>query len=141
MLKENGIEPTIIELNVDTVRELRDEGYHAIYGDASRPDTLDVAEITGAGSVILTSAGMENSTEVIRMARERSPGIRVLARGSYLRDLPGLRAAGADTIFTGEGEVALAFVEAILGRLGATAEQVDRERDRAHRELFGGNAA
>ena len=44
-------------------------------------------------------------------------------------------------MFTGEGEVALAFVEDMLGRLGATAEQIDRERARAHDELFGDGAS
>ena len=80
---------------------------------------------------------MANSTEVIRAAREVNPGIRVLARAMYLRDLPDLKHAGADTVFTGEGEVALAFVEDLISRLGATAEQIDRERARAHEELFG----
>jgi CPA2 family monovalent cation:H+ antiporter-2 len=41
----------------------------------------------------------------------------------------------------GEGEVALAFVEEMLERLGATPEQIDRERDRAHDELFGDGAS
>ena len=86
--------------------------------------------------MILTSAGMANSTEVIRAAKELNPGIRILARGAYLRDLEGLHQAGADTVYAGEGEVALAFIEDILDRLGATPEQIDRERERAHRELF-----
>ena len=66
----------------------------------------------------------------------RQSSIRVLARSQYLRDLPELKSAGADTVFAGEGEVALAFVEDLLVRLGATAEQIDRERARAHDELF-----
>ena len=61
----------------------------------------------------------------------------MLARASYLRDLDGLQKAGADSVYTGEGEVALAFIEDILSALGATAEQIDRERARAHEELFG----
>lgn len=137
LLKESGIEPTVVELNIETVRAIRSEGIDAVYGDATRPETLIEAGIAGAGSLILTSAGMANSTEVIRAAREANPGVRVLARASYLRDLPGLRDAGADTVYTGEGEVALAFVEDLLARLGATAEQIDRERARAHGELFG----
>ncbi|HEX7283533.1 MAG TPA: cation:proton antiporter [Vicinamibacterales bacterium] len=141
MLKENGIEPTVIEINIDTVRELRDSGADAVYGDATKPETLAEAGIATADNLILTSAGMANSEEVIRAAREANPKVRVLARASYLRDLPGLRRAGADTVFTGEGEVALAFVEEMLERLGATAEQIDRERDRAHGELFGDGAA
>jgi CPA2 family monovalent cation:H+ antiporter-2 len=140
MLKENGIEPTVIEINIETVRELREHGVDAIYGDATRPETLVEAGIATADNLILTSAGMANSEEVIRAARDTNPKVRVLARASYLRDLPGLKRAGADTIFTGEGEVALAFVEEMLERLGATAEQIDRERDRAHDELFGDGA-
>jgi CPA2 family monovalent cation:H+ antiporter-2 len=141
MLKENGIEPTVIEFNIDTVRELRESGTDAVYGDATKPDTLAEAGVATADNLILTSAGMANSEEVIRAARDANPRIRVLARASYLRDLPGLKKAGANTVFTGEGEVALAFVEEMLERLGATAEQIDRERDRAHGELFGDGAA
>jgi CPA2 family monovalent cation:H+ antiporter-2 len=141
MLKENGIEPTIIEINIDTVRELRELGLDAVYGDATRPETLEEAGVATADNLILTSAGMANSEEVIRAAREANPRVRVLARASYLRDLPSLKRAGANTVFTGEGEVALAFVEEMLERLGATAEQIDRERDRAHGELFGDGAA
>jgi CPA2 family monovalent cation:H+ antiporter-2 len=140
MLKENGIEPTVVELNIDTLRELREQGVDAVYGDATRPETLTEAGIAGADNLILTSAGMANSAEVIRAARDLNPKVRVLGRASYLRDLPILKQAGANAIYTGEGEVALAFVEDLLSRLGATAEQIDRERARAHDELFGGDA-
>jgi len=136
LLKESGIEPTVVELNIETVRAVRDAGCDAVYGDATRPETLVEAGIASARSLILTSAGMANSTEVIRAAREVNPGIRVLARAMYLRELPDLKHAGADTVFTGEGEVALAFVEDLLSSLGATAEQIERERARAHDELF-----
>ena len=137
LLKESGVETTVVELNIDTVRAIRLEGVDAVYGDATRPETLIEAGIKNARSLILTSAGMANSTEVIRAARDENPGIRVLARATYLRDLPALKHAGADTVYTGEGEIALAFVEDLLSRLGATAEQIDRERARAHGELFG----
>jgi CPA2 family monovalent cation:H+ antiporter-2 len=137
LLRENDVTPTVIEMNLDTVRALRDSGVDAIYGDATRPDTLAAAGVATAASLILTSAGMANSTEVIRQARELNPRIRVLARAGYLRDVSTLHDAGADTIYSAEGEVALAFVEDIMDRLGATAEQIDRERARAHEELFG----
>ena len=135
LLRENGIAPTVIELNMDAVRALREDGVEALYGDATRPETLEAAGAGRAGSLILGSAGMANATEVIRSARAINPRIRVLARTSYLRDVSPLRDAGADSVYAGEGEVALAFIEDILARLGATAEQIDRERARAHKEL------
>jgi CPA2 family monovalent cation:H+ antiporter-2 len=137
LLRDNGIAPTVIELNIDGVRALRHEHVDAIYGDATRPETLEAAGISKAGSLILGSAGMANSTDVIRAARAMNPQIRVLARAAYLRDVPSLKQAGANSVYSGEGEVALAFIEDILDRLGATAEQIDRERARAHAELSG----
>lgn len=85
-----GITSTVIELNMDAVRALRQDGVDAIYGDATRPDTLEAAGIGKAGSLILGSAGMANSADVIRMARAINPDLKVLARAPYLRDVPAL---------------------------------------------------
>ena len=137
LLRDNGVVPTVVELNMEAVRGLRQDGIDAIYGDATRPETLEAAGVQRAGSLILGSAGMANSTEVIRIARTLNPSVRVLARAQYLRDIPALKEAGANRVYSGEGEVALAFVEDILDSLGATAEQIDRERARAHKELSG----
>jgi CPA2 family monovalent cation:H+ antiporter-2 len=135
LLRENGIEPTIVELNIDSIRTLREQGVRAVYGDARHPETLRRAGVEGASTLLLTSAGMERSEVVIRAARDLNHGIHVLARTAYLRDLPSLLRAGANEVFSDEGEVALAFTETILRRLGATPEQVDRERSRVHDEL------
>jgi CPA2 family monovalent cation:H+ antiporter-2 len=136
LLRDNGVTPTVIELNMDAVRELRREGVEAIYGDATRYETLEAAGIARSGSLVLGSAGMSHSTEVIRMARHLNPHMRVLARAAYLRDVVPLTESGAHAVYSGEGEVALAFVEDILDTLGATPDQIDRERERAHRELM-----
>jgi CPA2 family monovalent cation:H+ antiporter-2 len=137
LLRANDIEPTVIELNLDTVRRLWEEGVRAVYGDATHRETLKVAGVDRAGSLILSSAGMGGSEEVIRMARELNPDIRVLARSAYVREMDALRRAGAESVFAGEGEVALALTEVLLRRLGATPEQIDRERERVRRELSG----
>ena len=137
LLADNGITSTVIELNMEAVRAMRQEGIEGIYGDATHPDTLQAAGVDRSGILVLGSAGMANSAEVIRTVRALNPRVRVLARASYLRDIRDLEAAGADRVYSGEGEIALAFIEDILDRLGATAEQIDRERARAHAELFG----
>jgi CPA2 family monovalent cation:H+ antiporter-2 len=136
LLHENRIAPTIIELNIDTVRALRQDGLSAIYGDARHPQTLVTAGIRHAATLIVSIADA-GAAETIRAARELNPAVHVFARGGYLRDVPALRGAGAENVFSGEGEVALAMTEAVLRRLGATPEQIDRERGRLHGELFG----
>jgi CPA2 family monovalent cation:H+ antiporter-2 len=137
LLRENEIESTIVELNMETVRKLNAQGIAAVYGDASRAETLKGAGIEQARSLILSASDMSNSELVIRVARELNPKVRILARAVYARQIPALARAGADTVFSAEGEVALAMTEAILRGLGATPEQVDRERERVHADLFG----
>jgi len=135
LLEENGIEPVIIELNLDTIRELRKNGIRSVYGDASRHETLKEAGIEGAVALILSSAGMQGSEETIREARDLNPDFRIIARATHLRDIPALRKVGADAVFSGEGEVALNMTELILRQLGATHEQIDRERERIRSEF------
>jgi CPA2 family monovalent cation:H+ antiporter-2 len=137
LLQENGIEPTVIELNLETVHRLRDDGLRAVYGDATHKETVQEAGTTHARAFILSSSGMRGSEEAIRLAREANPRIRVFARAAYLREVPALRRAGADAVFAGEGEVALSMTEFLLRQLGASAEQIDRQRERIRDELFG----
>jgi len=141
LLRENSIAVTVVELNLDTVRRLRAEGVAAVYGDAAQRETLEEAGVARAGSVILSSAGERNPEPIIRLARQLNPGVRILVRAAYARELAALRVAGAERAFSGEGEVALAMAVAILEHLGATPEQIDRERVRVDADLHGGGTA
>jgi monovalent cation:H+ antiporter-2, CPA2 family len=140
LLRDNRIEPVVIELNMETVREIGTGGTRAIYGDGTRGETLAEAGIEGAVVLILSSSSMHGSGEAIRLARERNPKILIFARSTYIREHQALREAGADVVFSDEGEVALSMTEFLLRQLGATAEQVDRERARVRSEFFGGPA-
>jgi CPA2 family monovalent cation:H+ antiporter-2 len=57
LLRENHIVPTVIDLNMDAVRELREDGVDALYGDASRPETLEAAGVGRAGTSSLARPG------------------------------------------------------------------------------------
>jgi CPA2 family monovalent cation:H+ antiporter-2 len=139
LLAENEIRPTVVELNVDTVRELRKRGIGAVYGDAAQRETLRTAGIEAAGSLILSASATPGSAEIIRLARELNPEVRVLARTTYVRELHELRRAGAEAVVSSESEVAISLTVAILEQLGATPEQIDRERARVQDELFARN--
>jgi monovalent cation:H+ antiporter-2, CPA2 family len=141
LLLENGIEPFVVEMNLQTVRHLQSEGIGAIYGDATSREILCAAGVQDAVALIISSAGMQGVEEVIRLARDLNPKLRIIARTAYLRDIPVLRKAGADAVFSGEGEIALNMTELMLRNLGATDEQIDRERERVRAELLSGSQA
>ena len=136
LLVENQIEPTVIELNHETVSRLNQQGMRAIFGDASQSAVLEEAGVGSAGSLIFAASGSPDA--VIRAARELAPQLTILARTTYVEEVAALKRAGAHTVVSAEGEVALAMAEHLLRELGASGEQLDRERDRARAELAGG---
>jgi CPA2 family monovalent cation:H+ antiporter-2 len=136
LMRANDIEPTVVDLNLETVQQLRGEGLAAVYGDASHLETMQEAGIADARFLILSASSIRAGSEVIRHARALNPRLEVLARTAYLREQPELRAVGADEVFAGEGEVALSMTEHILRELGATEEQINRESERIRSELF-----
>jgi CPA2 family monovalent cation:H+ antiporter-2 len=60
----------------------------------------------------------------------------VLARAAFLSTAQQLRTAGADEVFSSEAEVAIAMSASILHELGATPDEMDRERARARAGLY-----
>jgi monovalent cation:H+ antiporter-2, CPA2 family len=135
LVEENGIRPAVIEMNHETVRTLREGGTNAVYGDAAHLDILQAAGVANARALILSASGLSNATEIIRQARQLNPSIRVLARATFLSEQAALQQAGADMVLIAEHEVALEMATTLLQALGATAEQIDRERDRVRHEL------
>ncbi len=141
LLRDNGFSPVIIEMNVDTVQAVNAAGGKAQYGDASHPETLKAAGTGKADILILSASSVGMGRGVIQEAKRLNPRIRVVARTSYLKEADDLLGAGADAVFSGEGEVALSMTESILGNFGATAEQIERESERIRRELFSNRQA
>ena len=134
LLRENGIEPTVIEMNHQTVKELRKKGTHSVHGDAARREVLEHAGIRTARSLVFAASGSP-ADEVTRLAKELNPTISVLARSTYLREVAATKQAGADTVIAAEVEVALAMTEYLLTAFGATRDQLDEARERARADL------
>lgn len=135
ILKDTGIQPVIIEMNIDTVEKLKTAGEAVVYGDATKREILQHAGIQKADGLIIAASDLPSS-EIVEAARDLNPKVRILSRARYLREAPALRKAGADAVFAGEGEVAMSMAAFIMRQIGATDEQIDRERDRIRGELF-----
>ena len=136
LLRERGIEPTIIEMNIETFRRLRDQGQRAVHGDANQANVLAQAGVANARTIILSASGSPGAAEAIREARRINPQIHVVARADYLGQAESLLKVGASEVVSGEGEVVLAMTDSILRQLGATPDQLDEERARIRAELF-----
>ena len=123
---------TVIDLNLETVRQVRAAGASAIYGDVLRSGTLHEAGIETRGQPH-PQRGRRGR------GRDRPAGAAaqpVPARAGplpHLRDAVALRRAGADIVASGEAEVGVALAEAVTAgdRLDPTAAAAQREEFRA----------
>lgn len=135
ILRDNGISISVVEMNLETVKQLQEAGIHTVYGDAMQTEILKKAGVDKARSLIITASGLP-AEGIIQIARELNPRLRILTRTSYLKDSRDLRKAGADAVFASEGEIALSMSAFLLEELGATSEQIARERERIRARLF-----
>ncbi len=135
LLMDRDAEITVIDLNLDTIRQLRKAGHAALYGDVLRPGTLIEAGIETAGSLIL-SADVEDAPEIIRQARLLNPELRVLARCTHLRDAPALRRAGAAIVAAGEAEAGVALAEAVTAVAQIAYGDAAEHREAMRRSLY-----
>ncbi len=135
ILLANDIDVVVVEMNIDTVKDLKLRKEFAIYGDATQIDVLKHAGAEHASGLIISSSGIP-AREVVKAAKELNPGIRTIAYSTYLREAEALRNSGASVVFSGEREVAISMAEWLLQDLQATDEQIERERRRIRSELL-----
>lgn len=136
ILRDNGIRVVVVEMNIETVQRLREAGEcTVVYGDATDREILHHAGVEKADGLIIAASGIP-AQPVVQAAHELNPRIRILTRTTYLRESDALHRSGAHVVFSSEGEVALSMTAFLMRQLGASDEQIDRERDRVRAEFF-----
>ena len=127
ILADYDVEIVVLEMNIDTVNRLVEAGVPALHGDARQRTILKLAGAEKAKAIIITSSAAP-AGEIASAVRGLNPSISIMAYTTYTRNAQALRRSGAESVFSGEEEVALSMTGALLRGLGATEEQVARER-------------
>ncbi len=136
IFRKYDMEVVIIEMNIDTVNRLAAEKIPAILGDARLRHILKTAGVEKAVAIVISAPGAP-STDITATARELNPDIRVVANTSYIRTARQLMAHDRNVVFSGEAEASLSMATHVLQALGATDEQLSRERQEARNHILG----
>jgi CPA2 family monovalent cation:H+ antiporter-2 len=135
LLSEFGIDPLILETNVDVVLELQQSGKRALYGDATRPEILKSAGLDAAAYLMVTVPKAEISLRIIQSAREVAPLVRIISRAEYINQSDAFIQAGAAIIRYDEAESAAALAEALLQDIDVPADRIESLVARIRAEL------
>jgi monovalent cation:H+ antiporter-2, CPA2 family len=126
LLRDAGLETAIIDMNIDTVRQLQSRGRIAVYGDAARREVLEHAGIRDAVHLVLSLPNSEERGSLVMLARELNATVEITARARYLAEREVLLRAGANTVVSEEGEAGIALAQHVLERRGIDPAQVDK---------------
>lgn len=133
VLREQGEEVIVIELDPHVVAELRRLDIPHITGDSAIPSVLAHAGVERAKLVLVTVPDTGSAEQVIRAVRTLNSSVRILARTHHPEDLDDLLAAGADEAICPEYQAELEFLRHTMSQLGTShgevSEILSRRRD------------
>ncbi len=84
MMSAQGLQVTVLDHDPDTVEGLRQFGFRVFYGDATRLDLLRTAGAASAKVLVVAVDDIEQSLEIVDLAREHFPDTKIVARARNL---------------------------------------------------------
>jgi monovalent cation:H+ antiporter-2, CPA2 family len=139
MLTTHGQRYIAVESNIDAVAEGRREGYKVIFGDISRPDTLDKMSLGHARALILTMDQPVLAEHLVKRVRQWLPDLTIVARARDPEHAARLYKAGASDAVPETLESSLQLSEAMLVDLGVpmgpVIASIHEKRDEYRRQI------
>lgn len=125
-LEQSQISYSVIEMNLKSVRILKEQGVHCVYGDVSRIEILEEAGVKEAGILAITFPDIRTAESAVREAKQLNPGIQCLVRSRYQADMEHLYKIGTDHVIYEEFETSLSFIFNVLTKLNAPILETER---------------
>jgi CPA2 family monovalent cation:H+ antiporter-2 len=139
MLTMHGQPYVAVESDVDAVTAARRAGYKVVYGDISRPETLDKLSLGHAKALILTMDQPVLAEHIVTRVRQWLPEITIVARARDPDHAARLYQAGATDAVPETLESSLQLSEAVLVDLGVAMgpviASIHEKRDEFRRQI------
>ena len=139
MLATHGQPYIAVESNIDAVTSGRRHGYKVIFGDISRPETLDKLSLGHAKALILTMDQPVLAEHIVKRVRAWLPDITIVARARDADHAARLYQAGATDAVPETLESSLQLSEAVLVDLGVpmgpVIASIHEKRDEFRRQI------
>lgn len=122
-LAMSNIPFVVVDLNLATLRWLRDQGIETVYGDPSEKEILDYAQVDRARALVIAIPDRHTQEMVIAHAHSLNRRIKIICRTHYEEDQKHLKALGVQTIIQPEFEAALTIVNKLFMDFGIEDEE------------------
>jgi voltage-gated potassium channel Kch len=126
LLRANGIDATVLDLDSDHVEMLRKLGHKVFYGDASRLDLLRAAGAEHARVLVVAVDDPERILEIVESARKHFPQLQILTRAVGRTHAYELIDAGVEDVYRESFDSSIRVGVDVMRRLGVPAYEAQR---------------
>jgi glutathione-regulated potassium-efflux system ancillary protein KefC len=118
MMLAQGIPCTVLDHDAEMIEAARSFGYRVFYGDVSRLDLLRTAGAGSAKILVVAVDDMEQSLEIVDLAKEHFPQLEIVARARDVTHWNKLRDRGVVRVERELFESSLRSARSVLEILG-----------------------
>ena len=114
-----------IDVDYEIVREQSRRGVPIFYGDATQEASLLKANLPAARVFVVAIPDPVGAARAIALARRLNPGVHIVARVRYVRDMTRLYQLGANVIVSEEVEASIKIFSEVLAHYGVPDEMIE----------------
>jgi len=116
VLREAEISYVVLEMNSDTVRDMKKKGEPIYYGDGTSKEILHKLGIEKARLFVIAISDPVSTRRIVSIARHENPDIYIIVRTRYLIEVDDLKSLGADEVIPEEFETSIEIFSRVLYR-------------------------
>ncbi len=132
VLKEVSVPYVILEINNDTVLQMKKRGEPIFYGDGASLEVLRKLDLTRAKMLVVAISDPASTRRIVQLARNESARVYILVRTRYTAEVEDLLRLGANEVIPEEYETAIEISARVLHHYQVPRnlifEQVERIR-------------
>lgn len=130
LLLSNGIVPTVMDHDSDTIQTMTKFGFKVYYGDASRMDVLEAAGAAQAKVLVIAVDDVQAINAIVSNAKQHFPHLTLMARAKDVAHMYQLRQLGVEHIERELFEASLRQGRDVLTQLGMGQYEAKELADR-----------
>lgn len=136
VLSGSGIPFVITTLSPEGANDAESEGLPVVRGDSTKPFLLRHVGIENAKMMVIADDNPAMAHRITAVARQLNPTMRIVVRTRYTEEVPGLAAAGADSVIAEELESVVQLFGEVLRDYRIPAEEIETYEELARQNGY-----
>jgi CPA2 family monovalent cation:H+ antiporter-2 len=139
VLREAEIPYVVLEMNSDTVKDMKKKGEPIYFGDGTSKEILHKLGIQKARLLVIAISDPASTRRIVSIARQENPDIYIIVRTRYFAEVDDLKKLGADEVIPEEFETSIEIFALVLHQFSFShdviLDMIDKIRSNSYKPL------